>query len=136
MEKFYTLLFNVVSVDCNALVPAFWKLLNSSFKDGFQWLLYPTLHTCNDLTVILESRVLKAPSLVQTNNNQIELSLDCTLDDPVQSTSVSIELTLLKQQCEDERCFGGSKLNPAPFFAFSILLATAFHSGELNNNAH
>jgi hypothetical protein len=55
MEKFYTLLLIVVHADLSALVPTLWKLLNSSFKEGFQWLLYPTLHTCNDITIILAS---------------------------------------------------------------------------------
>jgi hypothetical protein len=48
MEKYYTLLFNVVPVDCHTLVPTFWKLHNSIFK-GFRLLVYPTLHSCNDL---------------------------------------------------------------------------------------
>jgi hypothetical protein len=55
MEKFHTLLFVVVPVDCNALLPAFWKLLNSGLREGFWWLMYLTLNTCNDLTIILES---------------------------------------------------------------------------------
>jgi hypothetical protein len=55
IKKFYTLLFSVVPVDCHTLVLTFWKLLNSSFKEGFRLLVYPTLHSCNDLIIILES---------------------------------------------------------------------------------
>jgi hypothetical protein len=66
----------------------------------------------------------------------MELSLDCTVDEAGHPTSVSIELPSLKLQCEDERCVGGSKLNPAFFFALSGLLASLFHSGEFNSAAH
>jgi hypothetical protein len=52
MEKSYTQLFKVVPIDCHTLVPTFWKLLNSSFKEGFRLLVYPTLHKCNDFIII------------------------------------------------------------------------------------
>jgi hypothetical protein len=55
METFYTLLFNVVPVDCHTLVTTFWKLLDSSFKEGFRLLVYPNFHSCNDLIIIPES---------------------------------------------------------------------------------
>jgi hypothetical protein len=61
MEKSYTLLFNVVPVDCHTLVLTFWKLLDSSFKEGFQLLVYPTLHSCNDLIIIPESLASSDP---------------------------------------------------------------------------
>jgi hypothetical protein len=41
--------------------------------------------------------------------------MDCTVDETGHPTSVSVELPLLKSQCEDERCLGGSKLNPVFF---------------------
>jgi hypothetical protein len=66
----------------------------------------------------------------------MELSLDCTLGEAVHPTSVSVELPSLKRKCEDERCLGGSKLNPASFFTLSVLAASLFHSGELNNTVH
>jgi hypothetical protein len=40
-------------------------------------------------------------------------SVDCTVDEAVHPTSVSVALPSLKRQCEDESCLGGSKLNPA-----------------------
>jgi hypothetical protein len=99
--------------------------------------LVSTLHTCNDLAIYSGiSCLLKAPSFVRTNDNQKELSLDCTLDEAVHPTSVWVELPSLKQQCEDKPCLGGSKLNPTSFFALSVLPASLFHSGELNNTAH
>jgi hypothetical protein len=61
MEKSYTLLFNVVPVDCHTLVSMFWTLLNSSFKEGFRLLVYPTLHSCNDLIIIPESLASSNP---------------------------------------------------------------------------
>jgi hypothetical protein len=76
------------------------------------------------------------PSLVQTNDNQMELSLDCTVDEAGHPASVSVELPLLKLQCEDECCLGGRKLNSAFFFALSELPASLFHSGELNSTTH
>jgi hypothetical protein len=66
----------------------------------------------------------------------MQLSLDCTLDEAGHPTSASVELTSFKPQCEDKRCLGGSKLNPAFFFALSELPASLFHSGELNITAH
>jgi hypothetical protein len=66
----------------------------------------------------------------------MELSLDCTVDEAGHPTSVSVELPSLKPQCEDERCLGGSKLNPTFFFTLSELPASFFHSGELNSTAH
>jgi hypothetical protein len=51
----------------------------------------------------------------------MELSLDCTVDEAGHPTSVSLELSSLKPQCQDERCPGGSKLNPAFFFALNGL---------------
>jgi hypothetical protein len=66
----------------------------------------------------------------------MELSPDCTLGEAVHPTSVSVELPSFKQQCEDERCLGGSKLNPAFFLALSVLAASLFHSRELNNTVH
>jgi hypothetical protein len=65
----------------------------------------------------------KIPSLVQTNDNQIELSLDCTVDETGHPTSFSVGFPSLKPQCEDKRRLGGSKLNPAFYFAVSGLLA-------------
>jgi hypothetical protein len=61
MEKLYTLLFNVVPIDCHTLVPTFWKLLNSSFKEGFRLPVYPNLHSCNDLIIIPESLASSNP---------------------------------------------------------------------------
>jgi hypothetical protein len=87
MEKSFTLLFNVVPVDCHTLVPTFWKPLNSSFKEGFRLLVYPTFHSCNNLIIIGISCLLKPSSLVQTNDNQMELSLDCTVDKAGHPTS-------------------------------------------------
>jgi hypothetical protein len=55
IKKSYTLLLNVVPVDCHTLVSTFWKLLNYSFKEGFRLLVYSTLHSCNDLIIIPES---------------------------------------------------------------------------------
>jgi hypothetical protein len=57
------------------------------------------------------------------------------VDEAGHPISVSVELPSLKPQCEDERP-GGSKLNPAFFFALSELPASLFHSGELNSTAH
>jgi hypothetical protein len=73
---------------------------------------------------------------LQTNDNQIELSLDCTVDEAGHPTSVSVELPSLKPQCEDEHCPGVSKPNPAIFFALSGLPTSIFHSRELNSTAH
>jgi hypothetical protein len=73
---------------------------------------------------------------IQTNDNQMELSLDCMLDEAVHPTSVSVELPLLKWQCEDEHYLGGRKLNPASFFALSVLRSSLFYSEELNNTVH
>jgi hypothetical protein len=61
MEKSCTLLFSVVAVDCHTLVSMFWKLLNSSFKEGFRLLMYPTLHSWNDLIIIPESLASSDP---------------------------------------------------------------------------
>jgi hypothetical protein len=61
MEKSYTLLFSVVTVDCYTLVPTFWKLLNSSFKEGLRLLVYPTLHSCNYLIIIPQSLTSSNP---------------------------------------------------------------------------
>jgi hypothetical protein len=66
----------------------------------------------------------------------MELSLDCTVDEAGHPTSVLVELPSLKPQCEDERCLGGIKLNPAFFFALSELPASLFNSGELISTAH
>jgi hypothetical protein len=64
----------------------------------------------------------------------MELSLDSMVDEAGHPTSV--DLPSLKPQCEGERCLGGSKLNPSFFFALSGLLASLFHSGELNSTMH
>jgi hypothetical protein len=116
--------FNVVPADCHTLVSTFWKLLNSSFKEGAMTSSFSGI-----------SCLLKTPSLFQTNDNQMELSLDCTVDEAGHPTSVSLELPSLQQQCE-EHCLGGRKLNPAFFFTLSELLASLFHSGELNSTVH
>jgi hypothetical protein len=66
----------------------------------------------------------------------MELSLDCTLDEAILPTSVSAKIPSLKRQCKDKGNLGGSKLNPASFFAWSVLAASLFHSGELNSTVH
>jgi hypothetical protein len=43
------------------------------------------------------------------------------VDEAVHPTSVSVESPALKQQCDYERCLGGSKVNPAVFFVFSSM---------------
>jgi hypothetical protein len=77
--------------------------------------------------------LLQTPSAVQTNDNLMEPSQDYTVDEAVHPTSVSIKSPALKRRCEEERCLGGSKVNPAVFFALSELLASLFQSVELNN---
>jgi hypothetical protein len=55
----------------------------------------------------------QTPFIGPKNDNQLELILDCTVDEARYPTSVSVELPSLKLQCEEESCLGGSKLNPA-----------------------
>jgi hypothetical protein len=66
----------------------------------------------------------------------MELSLDCKVDEAGHPISVSVELSSLKPQCEDERCHGERKLNPAFFFALSGLPTSLFHSEEFNSTPH
>lgn len=114
MEKCCILLFNVAPVDCNARVSKF------SMRHHYSGI------AC----------LLKTPSLVQTNDNQMEPSLDYIVDEAGDPTSAAVQLPSLKWQCEHRHCLGGGKLNPAFYFALSRLPASIFLSRELNNNAH
>jgi hypothetical protein len=54
-EKSCILLFSVVPVNGSALVPMFWKFLNSSFEESFWLLVSPISHSCKDLIIVSES---------------------------------------------------------------------------------
>jgi hypothetical protein len=62
---------------------------------------------------------LKTPSAVQTNGELMKPRQDCTVDEAVHPASASVQSPALKRRCEDERCLGGSKVNPSVFFVFS-----------------
>jgi hypothetical protein len=66
----------------------------------------------------------------------MEPSQDYMMEEAVHPTSVSIKSPALRRRCEDKRCLGGSKVNPAVFFILSKLLASLFQLEELNNTVH